>query len=373
MSGTALSIQRSADTPAWSLPGGILGGVARLAILAPYGAAAVRGNSVTVERVSRGLHERGVELRVWDVSAADEAFIAESVETYRPVVVHAFHAHRTGPLALRLARRLEVPLVVTLTGTDANHDLLDPERASTVRRVLEGAAVITAFHSSIVEHVCAVLPDTRARFAVVPQAVKFPAEEPFDLAARWPLPPDRLLFVLPAGIRPVKAPRLPLAPLDRLAAADSRVRLAYAGPVLDVAEADALRREVASRPWARLLGEVPHGQMASLLAQADVVLNCSLSEGGMANAVLEALALARAVLVSDVPGNRALVAHEVTGLLFRDARDFAVHAARLAGEPELRARLGRSGRMRIEREFPAGREIDGYRGVYQRAAPVVSV
>jgi glycosyltransferase involved in cell wall biosynthesis len=352
---------------------GYPGGVTRLAILAPFSASAVRGNSVTVQRVARGLREHGVDLQVWDAAAADEASTAREVETYRPVLIHAFHAERTGPLALRLARRLEVPLIVTLTGTDANHDLLDPERAPTVRRVLEGATVITAFHASVVEHVTAVLPDTRERFAVVPQAARFPGAEPFDLAERWSLPPDRLLFVLPAGIRPVKAPRLPLAPLDRLAAADSRVRLAYVGPELDAAEVEALRREVTSRPWAHLLGEVPHRQMASLYAQADVVLNCSISEGGMANAVLEALALARAVLASDIPGNRALVTHDVTGLLFHDAHDLAIQAARLAAEPKLRARLGRSGRMLVEREFSASREIDGYQAVYRRAAPVVSV
>jgi len=355
-------------TPALGYPGS----VGRLAILAPFGVPSVRGNSVTVERVTRGLRERGADLQVWDISATGEAAIVRDVEAYRPALVHAFHAHRTGPLALRLARRLEVPLVVTLTGTDANHDLLDPERAPLVRRVLEGAAAITAFHASIVEHVAAVLPDTRARFVVVPQSVRFAAETPFDLGARWPLPADRLLFAFPAGIRPVKAPRVPLKPLDRLAAAEPRLRLVYVGPVIDPEEGEALRRELASRPWACHLGAVPHAQMASLLAQADVVLNCSVSEGGMANAVLEGLALARAVLASAIPGNRALVKDDVTGLLFRDARELGAQAERLVRDPELRARLGRAGRALVEREFPVEREVNGYLAVYHRLVPVVS-
>jgi L-malate glycosyltransferase len=344
----------------------------RLAVLAPFGLPAVGGNVVTVERVTQGLRERGETLRVWDLSAASEDAIVGEVEAYRPALVHAFHARRTGPLALRLARRMGLPLVVTLTGTDANHDLLDPERAPLVRRVLEAAAVITAFHVSIVEHVAALLPDTRARFVVVPQAVRFAGETPFDLAARWPLPADRVLFLLPAGIRPVKAPRAPLASLERLASVDARVRLAYAGPVLDAAEGEALERELAGRPWARCLGAVAHTQMASLFAQADVVLNCSLSEGGMANAVLEALSLERAVLASDIPANRALVEDGVTGLLYRDAGELAVKAERLARDRALRARLGRAGRGLIEREFSVEREVDGYRAVYRRLAPVAS-
>jgi hypothetical protein len=243
-----------------------------LALLTPYGAPSVTGNAVTVERVARGLLERGTDLRVWDLSRDPAATIEAEVEAYRPALVHGFHAWRIGPLALRLARRLEVPLVVTLTGTDANHDLFDPERAPLVRHVLEAAAVITAFHPSIIERVASILPDVRARMAIVPQAVLFAAAEPFHLAAHWALPPDRVLVLFPAGIRAVKDPRRPLSALDDLAAADPRLRLAYAGPILDAALGRALLADVAARPWTRYLGAVPHGQMASLIGQSDVVL-----------------------------------------------------------------------------------------------------
>ena len=70
---------------------------------------------------------------------------------------------------------------------------------------------------------------------------------------------------------------------------------------------EALLRGLSSLPWARHIGTVPHAQMASLLSQSDVVLNCSVSEGGMANSVLEALMAGRAVLASDIEGNRSLV------------------------------------------------------------------
>jgi hypothetical protein len=113
---------------------------ARIALLTPFAFPSVTGNAVTVARVTRGLAARGVEVRVWDRSVSSEAAIEAEVEAFGPSIVHAFHAWRVGPLALRLARRAEIPLVVTLTGTDANHDLFDPERAAVVRRVLDGAA-----------------------------------------------------------------------------------------------------------------------------------------------------------------------------------------------------------------------------------------
>ena len=337
----------------------------RLALLTPFAPPSVRGNAITLGRIVRGLRERGIDARFWDASAAPEPAIAEEIEAERPALIHAFHAYRVGPLALRLARRLEAPLVVTLTGTDANHDLFDPDRAAAVRHVLEGAAVVTAFHDTIVQRVTSALPDLRRRLVVVPQAVRFDSALPFDLAAAWPLPADRILFVFPAGIRAVKAPLAPLGPLDALAATEPRLRLAYAGPVLDETEGAALRRALATRPWARHLGAVPHARMASLLDAADVVLNCSISEGGMANSVLEALARGRAVLAANIPGNRALVDDGVTGLLYDGPAALRAQAERLVCDAGLRARLGAAGRARIERDYPPRREIDGYLEVYR--------
>lgn len=342
----------------------------RIALLAPFAFPSVRGNAVTVDRVARGLRARGLELGVWDLSVTPEHVVIAEVEAFQPAVVHAFHAYRVGLVALRLARRTELPLVVTMTGTDANHDLFDPNRAPVVRRVLEGAASITVFHPSIGERIAAALPDLGPRLVTVPQAVALPTTEPFDLDARWALPAERVLFVFPAGIRMVKNPGFPLEPLGRLVRRQPLIRLLYVGPMLDPDEGDALLRALDGRDWARYLGTVPHAQMASLLARADVVLNCSLSEGGMANSILEALSVGRAVLASDIAGNRSLIQDGMTGCLFRDEGDFEARAGELARDPALRARLGTAGRAHVETLYPAEREVGGYVDLYRRLVPV---
>jgi len=45
---------------------------ARVAVLTPFASPSVRGNAITVERITRGLRQRGVELRVWDLSEVPE-------------------------------------------------------------------------------------------------------------------------------------------------------------------------------------------------------------------------------------------------------------------------------------------------------------
>ena len=234
------------------------------------------------------------------------------------------------------------------------------------------ASSVVVFHDSLGARITGALPEVAARLVTIPQAAVFSGPHPFDLAARWSLPAERVLFVFPAGIRMVKQPLLPLAPFDRLVQRRPQVRLLYVGPVLDPDQGEYLLGELASRPWARHVGAVPHGQMRSLLAQSDVVLNCSISEGGMSNSVLEALAAGRPVLASDIDGNRSLVEDGVTGFLFRDTTELEAKAEQLAADRALRERLGLAGRDLVERRYPPRREVESYLGVYARLAPVAS-
>jgi glycosyltransferase involved in cell wall biosynthesis len=265
-----------------------------------------------------------------------------------------------------VARSLEVPLLVTITGTDGNHDLFDAERAQTVRRVLEGASTVVVFHDSMREKIAGALPDLAAKMMVIPQSAELEGGPPYPLAERVDLPPDALIFLFPAGIRMVKNPLFPLAPFDRLVARFPLIRLLYAGPILDPAEGERLLSALAERPWATHLGAVPHRQMRSLLDTAHVVLNCSISEGGMANSILEALACARPVLASDIEGNRSLVEDGVTGFLFTGPEEFEAKAALLVGDPALRQRMGLAAQSRVQALYPPRREAESYLAQYHR-------
>jgi glycosyltransferase involved in cell wall biosynthesis len=343
---------------------------ARVAVLTPFAAPSVRGNAITVDRVTRSLRQRGVELRVWDFSVVPEAAVDHQISQYGPAVIHAFHAFRTGPAALRLARRAHIPLLVTATGTDVNQDLVDEDAGPIVRRVLEGAGAVSVFDESMAARIVETLPATAARLVVIPQSVVFEA----PASGHWPpvaalqrRPGPIILF--PAGIRKVKRPTFPLEPLERLRDRHPTLELVYVGPIIDAAEGEALRRLLSDYPWAQYVGAIPHDRMPTLLDLADVVLNCSLSEGGMANSVLEALARGRAVLAADIAGNRSLVEDAITGFLFSSPEELAAKADRLLQDPDLRARLGVAGRERVNARFGADRETDGYLAAYARLAP----
>jgi len=103
----------------------------------------------------------------------------------------------------------------------------------------------------------------------------------------------------------------------------------------------------------------------AIVERADVVVLPSLSEG-LPMALLEAMALGRAVLASRVGGIPEVVQDGQTGLLIQpaDAPLLAAAIVRLLKDPELRANLGMRARAHIEREWSSARMVESTTAVY---------
>ena len=114
----------------------------------------------------------------------------------------------------------------------------------------------------------------------------------------------------------------------------------------------------------RLLGE--RRDVTDLLASADAFVLPSLWEG-LSYALLEAMSLGLATVVSDGPGNPDAVGD--TGLVFPagDVVALATSLARLAREPELGRSLGEAAAARAREQFSLSGMIDATADVYQRA------
>src|SRR5262249_55232122 len=124
-----------------------------------------------------------------------------------------------------------------------------------------------------------------------------------------------------------------------------------------VTEAEA--RSWNDQPGIAWFGHV--SDIAGFWAKVHVAVLPSRREG-LQLSVMEAAACGRAMIASDVPGCREIVLHEQTGLLFPvdDAAALADAMARLAANPQLRARYGTTGRKLVVERFAAdivGRQI----------------
>jgi glycosyltransferase involved in cell wall biosynthesis len=107
-----------------------------------------------------------------------------------------------------------------------------------------------------------------------------------------------------------------------------------------------------AQPGVAWLGHV--SDIAGFWAQAHVAVLPSRREG-LPLSLMEAAACGRAMIATDVPGCREIVAHDQTGLLFplNDATALADAMARLAADPRLRSRYAAAARKRVVEKFAA--------------------
>lgn len=193
------------------------------------------------------------------------------------------------------------------------------------------------------------------------------------LRRRWRrrlgLAEDDFIFLFPGGIRAVKDALLLLRAFRRLERKHSRARLLFVGPILEEGYGRRFRRALRGRPSIRYQAAVPPGEMPGVYAAADVVVNSSHSES-LSNALLEAMALGVPVLARAIEGNRPLVAHNRTGLLFSTERDFARQAERLLNDSSLRRRLAERARRHLRRHYSLKGEIRAHLHLYHRLVGV---
>jgi colanic acid/amylovoran biosynthesis glycosyltransferase len=118
----------------------------------------------------------------------------------------------------------------------------------------------------------------------------------------------------------------------------------------------------------RLLGKVSQEVVRERLWASDVLLQASLSEG-MPNAVLEAMACALPVVVTDCPGMREAVEHGVEGFVCpRRSPDALADALASLRDRSLARKLGEAGRARVEAEFTLARQLESFRRLYSEVA-----
>jgi len=323
-------------------------------IVSPFPRNAPRGNSVAAARLARGFGARGHRVTVVDAVAslgAEPQRLAAALRGAGPadaaLILHAAH----GAQAARILLDSGTPYVVSLRGTDANELLADPERGPAVRAVLAGAARIGVFHEVMRQQLAAHAPEVAARLRVVSNGVDLPVSH-IDYRAELGLGTDAFVFISLAGLRAVKRPILPIEQLAPLARERPRLRFVRAGPVLEDDVAQAMRRLAAVHDWVLDAGEIPRDHVDSFLRMGDVFVSASRSEG-MPHAVREAMLTGRALMLSDIPGHRAMAEPEREALFFSDAATFQATARRLIDDADLRRRLGLAARARVESELAA--------------------
>lgn len=128
-------------------------------------------------------------------------------------------------------------------------------------------------------------------------------------------------------------------------------------------------------PDVRRLGSVPQADLFALYAAADVVVVPSVWPEPLSRVIVEAMALARPVVATDIGGSPEIIEHGVTGLLVPvgDPAALASAVSDLLLDPERRWKIGQAARERATNQFEeeriVGKLLAAYRGAGAGARP----
>ena len=187
-------------------------------------------------------------------------------------------------------------------------------------------------------------------------------------------------MLLPAGIRAVKDPAYlidalqawnsELAGEKTTSSGASAVKLVLIGPIRD----EGLYESLKSRESDSFMihEEVSRALLLEAIAEADVVVNTSVSEG-MSSALLEAMAAETLVIARDIPANRELLVGPASsslgcGILFQSPEDFVSVTKNIfqKDQEERRARLIKNAKSLLLKRHTQDQECASYREIVDR-------
>lgn len=181
--------------------------------------------------------------------------------------------------------------------------------------------------------------------------------------------PDDFVLVQVARLDYLKDHVTAIRMLAKVAGDLPTVRLVLVGDGPERSLVERTANELGVTKLVRMLGT--RHDVHTLLAGADLFVLTSVSEG-IPLTVLEAMAAGLPVVATEVGGLAEIVKHGTTGFLAeaRNPERLAAHVLRLAGDRDLRRRMGAAGHDRVRLHFDESRMCDDYGRLYEELARV---
>lgn len=217
-----------------------------------------------------------------------------------------------------------------------------------IRFVFSNATYVVALSSSWATEVRRIAPDARTAilFNSVPlPAIKLAEEEEYGVDSAPPDPP-MILFLGAVGKRKGVFDLIKAASMIK-----GSFRLIIGGNG-ELQKARALSEELGVSQKIQFVGWLGKAEKDRLLARAAIFVLPSYNEG-MPMAILEAMSWAVPVITTPVGGIPEVIVEGQDGLLVNpgDALGLARALERLLAEPQLRRKLGETGRRKIKLEY----------------------
>ncbi|XP_030641747.1 glycosyltransferase 1 domain-containing protein 1 [Chanos chanos] len=323
------------------------------------------GNCTTAERIRDHIESAGHTCVLRDTrefsSPSDVATLLTKESFEGALAIHLFKGGR-------LLLDVKVPFGVIFGGTDINEDVKDEHKRCVMTQVLRRARFAVAFTDKLKEAAEAFLASQSSKIYVQPQGIETKVAADFSWSeflrssgVHGQHIEDLRVFLLVCGLRRVKDPLYLLRAFSEWHSQNPPVVLVIIGPTIDPVFSREVEESIRSSVGVFLASERDQEELHAVMQRSFALVNSSISEG-MSAAILEAMDLGVPVLARNIPGNAAIVKHEVTGLLYSSPEEFICQAKRLLNDAELLATVTRNGKHYIKEHHDSA----GERRTYQQ-------
>lgn len=333
----------------------------KLLIITPTSYPTISGNAIDVERITLGLNKFIRKIKV----VTPNKINIEQIKKFKPDIIHAFHAYKSS-IAVKLSEKINKPLVLTLTGTDYNYHIKDKHKKKIVLDTINKASAITLFSNKTRKLILTQVPKIRNKIHIVRRNKPVLKSKKNEFKNQYKINNNDFVFTLIAGIRSVKNNIFPIEPLKRLHEKYPNIKFMIVGPILDKNYFLKIKKEIKYQQWIKYIGTIPRDKIKQVYENSDVIINCSHSEG-LSNVVFEAMFLRKAILVSDIPGNKFLVRNNISCLSYKhdNSVDFYKKALKLYENKEKLKKLGLNAKKKVLKIINS-KEAEEYFNIYKK-------
>lgn len=277
----------------------------------------------------------------------------------RPDIVHT-HSSKAGILGRRAAYRLGIPCVHTIHGASfhvGQHPLAHRLYQWLERRAAPWTDKFISVADAMTEQYVAAGIAPREKFVTISSGFDIepflqPPRPPAEVRREWGLEPQHVVIGKVGRLFHLKGHEFVIRAAPEICTRFPHVRILFVG--------DGILREQFERDIAQLglsdrfifTGLVRPEKVAELLHAMDIVVHTSLWEG-LARVLPQGLIAGKPVVSYDVDGAKEVILPGETGYLAppESIEPLVKALCELVANPELRTRLGRTGRERFANQF----------------------
>lgn len=316
-------------------------------------------------------------------SVAVDGYYCDLVARHQPLLIHAHTPFLNGRHAAALRKQYRLPYLYEVRGLwedsyVSSEEWQDGDRSYQARRSAETQAMreadaVVAISSALRGEIVGRGVEADRVF-VVPNGVDTAAFEPLprdeELAGRYGLG-DKVVIGYVSSLRELEGLDLLVSAMADVLREEGRAACLIVGDGPERRRLESLAGQLGIEDRVLFTGRVPHAEVKCYYSLLDVfvVPRIDLRVNHMVTPLkpFEAMAMEKAVLVSNVGGLTEIVQDGETGLVFQagDREDLANKILHLARQMELRARLGRQARQWLVRERDWHTLVERYDEIYE--------